>query len=134
MECRYMFEAQTVSMLRQIDVLQTRPNRFCSLTRCRQSPVSERPRDTEPSHLVQERRALDVEYGRGAVRTADDPLRFPKRLQDVFTFSCCKRSHSSFCGRFGAIEFFDRHIEDRIRRENDGALDEILQFAYVAWP
>ncbi len=52
----------------------------------------------------------------------------------------CSRSASASVAKFGAravavmLEFGQRNAEDFCGRENDGALDEVFEFAHVAGP
>jgi hypothetical protein len=52
-----------------------------------------RPRDTEPTHLIEQRCAFDPELHGRAFDTSDEPISLPQSLQDVLAFDVCKRSY-----------------------------------------
>ena len=126
---------------------------------CRDSARAEiaalaRSRDAELLHLRLQRGPLHRQAGRSAVRAAQHPAGFPQRAEDVFPFGvgqgarrrrlgCTKsvRTSSDLRSLTSDLRLLRRTssslrliVQRRARREDDRALDDVLQLADVARP
>src|SRR5262245_54346764 len=95
---------------------------------------SERPRDAELAHSRFERGPLESEELRGPVLPADTPAHALENRQDVLLFDLHEgprrlRSCPGAGGGEGVVQ-----LEPALGREDDGALDHVLQLADVAGP
>ncbi len=100
-------------------------------------------RNAEPTHLVNQRCAWNSQTRGSSIVSTQHPLRFAEHRNDVFALHIFQDGCS---GRFrpqGSIlpGGGSRHLQLRKRsqqffpgRENDGTLDEVLQFPNIPRP
>src|SRR5262252_6201190 len=96
-----------------------------------------RAHDAQPPHLCDERGTFQSQLLCCSFGTTDHPIHLLQYSEDVcglrlFQGKRCRRSHRST--RNGARQTLERSQENRSRRQNNGALKEILQFTDVAGP
>src|SRR5207245_2147745 len=104
--------------------------------------------DTEFAHARLERSALHAKERSGAAGSGDAPLSLPQGAEDVLALGFLERGdgrgncegcqggrgRGAFGDGSGGLELGERDAKVFPRREQDGALDEVFEFADVAGP
>ena len=102
--------------------------------------------DTEPLHAADECRTLQTKPCCSTIGSSDAPVRLPQRAEDhialgviqfVAKSSQRKRLDSAVCPahrRFASVHVGDVDFEDRTGREDDRALNDVLELPDVARP
>src|SRR5262245_30222110 len=87
--------------------------------------------DLELAHARLQGRALQAEAPGRPPRTSEHPVGLAECPQDGLALGRLERDARER-GHGGAAEFRHRHAQDRSARQDDGALDGVLELAYVA--
>src|SRR6266545_8335396 len=94
------------------------------------------PRDAELLQATQQRRASEAEARRGAMWPADHPLGVLQDPEDVLAFDLFEGPGAGrrSWGRPALRQLVQCQTQDRTWGQDDGPLDDILEFPHVARP
>src|ERR1700688_4692853 len=91
-------------------------------------------RDSELLHARLERCAFHAQHGGSTLGSAENPLRFLERPDDVLSLrfsKCCQAGRAAI---WIGLQFRNGNMQYRRGREDDSSFDKVLQFTHIARP
>src|SRR5207245_8396305 len=92
------------------------------------------PIDTELLYSRLKRGALETQAGGGPLRTSEHPVALVQRAENRLALRCLERCGAGRRRDRAIAELRHEHAKGRPGRQDDGALDRVLELPHVAWP